>query len=50
MHIQLLLKLAACAEGEGAAMPVGATEADAELETLIETAKAALDGHDDWEA
>lgn len=50
LHIQLLLKLAACAEGEGAAMQVGAAEADAELETLIETAKAALDGHDDWEA
>lgn len=49
LHIQLLLKLAACAESEGAAPQVGAAEADAELETLIETAKAALEEHDDWE-
>lgn len=49
LHIQLLLKLATCAEGEGAATRDEATETDAELETLIETAKAALDGHDDWE-
>jgi hypothetical protein len=50
LHIQLLLKLAACAESEGAVAAAGAAEADAELETLIETAKAALDEHDDWEA
>lgn len=49
LHIQLLLKLAACAESDGAATAAGPTEADAELETLIETAKAALDDHDDWE-
>ena len=50
LHIQLLLKLAACAESEGVAAAAGAAEADAELETLIETAKAALNEHDGWEA
>lgn len=49
LHIQLLLKLAASAENESVATAAGPTEADAELETLIETAKAALDDHDDWE-
>lgn len=48
MHVQLLLKLSAFVESETAAA-TGTEQADAELEELIETAKAALEGHAEWD-